>query len=141
MFFHIASVERQVDFYKYINYIHLDQDIKRWIINILVFREIYWQLGNVTCSAYPLQYLDTIHSGIFCPYNTNCVFSFSCLRAFFVVLFLPTICSVIFAFFVSLSMSISIVHVLSMVNYCRDWRVTDQVSIEPDCFWTKTGTP
>merc|ERR1711884_854228 len=34
MFFHIASVER----------------------------EIYWQLGNVTCSAYPLKYLDTIHS-------------------------------------------------------------------------------
>ena len=34
MFFHIASVER----------------------------EIYWQLGNVTCSAYPLEYLDTIHS-------------------------------------------------------------------------------
>ena len=34
MFFHIASVER----------------------------EVYWQLGNVTCSAYPLEYLDTIHS-------------------------------------------------------------------------------
>ena len=34
MFFHIASIER----------------------------EIYWQLGNVTCSAYPLKYLDTIHS-------------------------------------------------------------------------------
>jgi hypothetical protein len=34
MFFHVASVER----------------------------EIYWQLGNVTCSAYPLEYLDTIHS-------------------------------------------------------------------------------
>ncbi|XP_023334395.1 transient receptor potential cation channel subfamily V member 6 [Eurytemora carolleeae] len=34
MFFHICSVER----------------------------EIYWQLGNVTCSAYPLEYLDTIHS-------------------------------------------------------------------------------
>ena len=25
-------------------------------------QEIYWQLGNVTCSAYPLRYLDTIHS-------------------------------------------------------------------------------
>ena len=34
MFFHIASIER----------------------------EVYWQLGNVTCSAYPLKYLDTIHS-------------------------------------------------------------------------------
>ena len=34
MFFHIASIER----------------------------EIYWQLGNVTCSAYPLKYLDTIDS-------------------------------------------------------------------------------
>lgn len=34
MFFHIASIER----------------------------EVYWQLGNVTCSAYPLMYLDTIHS-------------------------------------------------------------------------------
>ena len=30
MFFHIASIER----------------------------DIYWQLGNVTCSAYPLKYLD-----------------------------------------------------------------------------------
>ena len=34
MFFHIASIER----------------------------DIYWQIGNVTCSAYPLLYLDTIHS-------------------------------------------------------------------------------
>ena len=43
MFFHIASIER----------------------------DIYWQLGNITCSAYPLRcrcmakvprYLDTIHS-------------------------------------------------------------------------------
>ena len=34
MFFHIASIER----------------------------EVYWQLGNVTCSAYPLKFLDTIHS-------------------------------------------------------------------------------
>ena len=34
MFFHIASIER----------------------------DIYWQLGNVTCSAYPLRYLDTIDS-------------------------------------------------------------------------------
>ena len=34
MFFHIASIER----------------------------DIYWQVGNVTCSAYPLRYLDTINS-------------------------------------------------------------------------------
>ena len=34
MFFHIASIER----------------------------DIYWQVGNVTCSAYPLRYLDTIDS-------------------------------------------------------------------------------
>merc|ERR1719270_1683691 len=34
MFFHIASIER----------------------------EVYWQLGNITCSAYPLKYLDTIDS-------------------------------------------------------------------------------
>ena len=34
MFFHIASIER----------------------------EVYWQLGNVTCSAYPLKFLDTIDS-------------------------------------------------------------------------------
>ena len=34
MFFHIASIER----------------------------DIYWQVGNVTCSAYPLKYLDTINS-------------------------------------------------------------------------------
>ena len=38
MFFHIASIER----------------------------EIYWQIGNVTCSAYPLKYLDTIHSDTGC---------------------------------------------------------------------------
>jgi hypothetical protein len=37
MFFHIASIER----------------------------EVYWQIGNVTCSAYPLKYLDTIHSEVF----------------------------------------------------------------------------
>ena len=36
MFFHIASIER----------------------------EVYWQIGNVTCSAYPLKYLDTIHSEV-----------------------------------------------------------------------------
>ena len=34
MFFHIASIER----------------------------DVYWQLGNITCSAYPLRYLDTIDS-------------------------------------------------------------------------------
>ncbi len=37
MFFHIASIER----------------------------EVYWQLGNVVCSAYPLKNLDTIHSEVF----------------------------------------------------------------------------
>ena len=36
MFFHIASIER----------------------------EVYWQLGNVVCSAYPLKNLDTIHSEV-----------------------------------------------------------------------------
>ena len=36
MFFHIASIER----------------------------EVYWQIGNVTCSAYPLKFLDTIHSEV-----------------------------------------------------------------------------
>ena len=36
MFFHIASIER----------------------------EVYWQLGNITCSAHPLQHLDTIHSQV-----------------------------------------------------------------------------
>ena len=36
MFFHIASIER----------------------------EVYWQLGNVVCSAYPLRNLDTIHSEV-----------------------------------------------------------------------------
>ena len=40
MFFHIASIER----------------------------EVYWQLGNVVCSAYPLKNLDTIHSEVFFLY-------------------------------------------------------------------------
>ena len=44
MFFHIASIER----------------------------EVYWQLGNVVCSAYPLKNLDTIHSEVLFKKITQC---------------------------------------------------------------------
>ena len=43
MFFHIASIER----------------------------EVYWQLGNVVCSAYPLKNLDTIHSEVFAAFYVS----------------------------------------------------------------------
>ena len=43
MFFHIASIER----------------------------EVYWQLGNVVCSAYPLKNLDTIHSEVFTAFYAS----------------------------------------------------------------------
>ena len=43
MFFHIASIER----------------------------EVYWQLGNVVCSAYPLKNLDTIHSEVFSKFYAS----------------------------------------------------------------------
>ena len=43
MFFHIASIER----------------------------EVYWQLGNVVCSAYPLKNLDTIHSEVKHPQRSK----------------------------------------------------------------------
>ena len=43
MFFHIASIER----------------------------EVYWQLGNVVCSAYPLKNLDTIHSEVFTAFYVS----------------------------------------------------------------------
>lgn len=50
MFFHIASVER------------CPLSGRCFLIASHPIREIYWQLGNVTCSAYPLEFLDTIHS-------------------------------------------------------------------------------
>jgi hypothetical protein len=47
MFFHIASIEREV----------------YWQVRLLALAETP-QLGNVTCSAYPLKYLDTIDSEV-----------------------------------------------------------------------------
>ena len=136
MFFHIASVERQVHFYKNINNLSLGSR---------------YQMMDYQCFDVQGDLLAARKCNLFCLPSS--ISGHNTFRYFFDV-FLSIIHShiLIFLFFIRAVLSFfahNIFYNFStflslcplMVNYCRDWRVTDQVSIEPDCFWTKTGTP
>ena len=137
MFFHIASVERQVVFYKNINHLSLGSRYQKMDYQYFGVQGDLLAAGK--CNLFCLPSSISGH-------NTFRYFMSTIQIAHFHFLVLGHFSSFcffahnIFSHFYLFCLCVH-VQVQTMINYCRDWRVTDQVSIEPDCFWTKTGTP
>ena len=105
MFFHIASVERQVDFYKNINHLSLGSRYQK--IDYQYFGVQGDLLAARKCNLFCLPSSISGHNTFryFLSIIQIAHFHFLVLGHFSSFSFLPTIYSVIFVFFVSVSMS------------------------------------